>query len=131
MEAENIAPQPVMVRRTEPKAMARDMEGKAAKIRVWKRVAFVAAVGMLFGFGASFWMETPKSQRGSQIESSNLRQTSVVIVPTEPTSVKQTVGDEAEVERLKTRNRRLEALVQVLQHRAKSGKHASSLKIKN
>jgi hypothetical protein len=94
-------------------------------------VTVVAVVGALFGFGASFWLETPKAQHGSQVEDSNLGQTSVIIVPAESAPAKQTANSSAEVERLKTRNRRLEALVQVLQRRAQADGGDPGLKIKN
>jgi hypothetical protein len=130
MEAENLASQPVMVRRLGPAVMPRAMEKASEKTLVWKRAAAVAAAGVLFGFAASLWLETPKAQRGVPT-GSNPRQTSVLIIPAESAPVKQTVDHSAEVERLKTRNRRLEALVQVLQQRAEAGNRNPSPKIKN
>ena len=127
MEVENMAPQPVIVRHIGPQAMARDMEGTSEKSRVWKRAALAAAAGALFGFAASVWLETLKAQPGAIIENSS-QQTSIVVVPA---LAKQATDASAEAEKLKTRNRRLEALVQVLQQRAQLERRDHGLKTRN
>ena len=130
MAVENVAIQPVMVRHAEPSVMPRDM-GKGGKSRLWKRAGAVAAAGALFGFAASLWLQVPKARHGTQIENNRVRQTSVVVIPAEPAPAQQTEEHSAEMDKLKTRNRRLEALVQVLQKRSQAGKRNAGLKIKN
>lgn len=131
MEAENVATHPVMVRRVGPVIMAREVERASGKTRVWKKAGIVSVVGALFGFAASFWLEAPKALRGVQMESGHPQQTSVLVAPAESAPAKQMINDPVEMERLKIRNRRLEALVQVLQRRAQTGKRSTGLKIKN
>ena len=131
MEAQDVAAQPVVVRRM-GQSVAPKVVGNAPKNpRAWKRAGVVVAVGMLFGFAASLWFGSPNpSTQKAQPDNSTSQQT-LVIIPTESVPVKQTADNSAELERLKTRNRRLEALVQVLQKRAQAGKHGAALKMKN
>ena len=92
----------------------------------------VAVAGALFGFAASIWLETPAHRRtATRVEGSTPRQTSVVIVPVESAPAKSLVDTSAEVDKLKTRNRRLEALVEVLQKRSQMEKRTPDPKIKN
>ncbi len=131
MEPERIVSPPVLVRRIGPKMMARDIVNAAEQTRMWKTVAGVAAIGVLLSFVASFWLRVPQAQRGIQAESSNLRQPPAVIVPAKSTPVQSIENPYFEIEKLKTKNRRLEALVQVLQQRVQAEKRNPGLKIKN
>ena len=121
MEAEHIALQPVMVRRVGSLIMPRNVGNASKKSLVWKRVATVAVLGAIFGFAVSFWLGASKPQYMAPVGESRSRSTSVLVIPAASAPVKQETENSAEVERLKTRNRRLEALVQVLQQRAQTG----------
>ena len=111
--------------------MARDIERASKKTRVWRKAGIVSLAGALFGFAASFWLEAPKTLHGVQMESSRSRQASVLVVSAASAPAKKMTDDPVEVEKLKTRNQRLEALVQVLQKRSQTGKRGTGLKIKN
>ena len=135
MQAQNVATQPVMVRHTEQKIVPGSIGDAPKTSPVWKRAGAVAAAGMVFGFAASLYFQTPhpsvqKAESVEQMGSRGAQQT-LIVIPAESAPVKQTADGSAEVEKLKTRNRRLEALVQVLQKRSRSGSHATGLKIKN
>ena len=131
MDVENVAAQPVMVRHIGPFVTPRDMKSNGEKSRLWKRAGVVAAAGALFGFAVSLWLEAPKAQRQVEAESTRSRSASVLVIPAESAPVQPTGDRSAEMDRLKTRNRRLEALVQVLQKRSQAGKPNPGLKIKN
>lgn len=144
MEVESLDRQPVMVRHTEQGIVLRGIENVPAKLQVWKRAGTVAAAGVLFGFGASLWfgmanLPVQKAQRWVRVEEGNSPQTSPSVNFSNSMPVKQVADGSADIgsvdspamERLKTRNRRLEALVQVLQKRAQAGKRGKGLTIKN
>ena len=126
VETERSAPQIVMVRRAEQSFMPKSAERPFTRLPMWRRAVLVATAGVLFGFGVAISFgpvhrPVQTAQRQSQASSDVRSQPAPAITSSQPESLRQAVAsnpDTAEIERLKTRNRRLEALVQVWKNRA-------------
>jgi hypothetical protein len=125
-------PHLMRVRRASQQAVESRVASQASpKSPVWRRASFAATAGVLFGIIAAVWLRPGNApvQRteGWSVEKSGPRQINMPSAVTASQSVKETssgaTADPAEVKRLKVRNRRLEALVQVLKKRAQSGKN--------
>ncbi len=143
-EAVGSVPQPVIVRRADQSVAPGRVANAPGKSRVWRRAGAMATAGILFGFSAAVCLKSTsapvqKAQRWVQADSGNFQQIYPSGTPAEHTSEEQFTGgttaknnaDVAEVERLKTRTRRLEALVQVLRKRAQVEKRDSGPTVKN
>ena len=126
IETECPAPQVVVVRRALTTPAPQRAENLSAPLPPWKRAGFVATAGILFGLGAAISFgpihrPAQTRQHWVRVEDNTNQKPAPPVVSVEPLLLEQAATsnpDTAEVERLKTRNRRLEALVEVLKKRA-------------
>lgn len=125
-ETERSTPQIIMVRRAEQNSMPKTAEKPLVRSPIWRRVLLVATAGILFGFGVAISFgpvhrPTQTVQRWVQVSDDTRSQPAPAITRNEPESMRQAAVNSpeiAEMERLKVRNRRLEALVEVLKKRS-------------
>lgn len=126
IEEERSAPQVVIVRRAEPILISKSAEIPLSSLPAWKRAGLVATAGILFGLGAAISFgpthrPAPIGQHWTRVDGDVSHQPASLMTSVETVPLRQAVAstaDAVEIEKLKTRNRRLEALVQVLKNRS-------------
>lgn len=106
--------------------MPKTAEKPLIRSPIWRRVLLVATAGILFGFGIAIsfgpvHQPTQRVQQWVQVSDDTRSQPAPAITRDEPESLRQVAAkgpEVAEMEKLKVRNRRLEALVEVLKKRS-------------
>ncbi len=130
------APHLVMVRHANGEVESQNASRASHKPVAWRKAGYAAVVGVLFGIAAAAWLRPSNLPVGTRertfIENSNFQQISPPSAAAESASVTalthRPAVDPVEVERLKTRNRRLEALVRVLKERTQTKQNSAAAK---
>ena len=126
------APHLVMVRHANGEIEPQTVSRASHKSGAWRKAGFAATAGVLFGIVAAACFRPGNLPVGSTertfVENSDVQQTSLPPAAEPVSATALTHGpavDSVEMERLKTRNRRLEVLVRVLKERTQTKQNSA------
>lgn len=126
-----LGPEPVVIRHTRKTVSSKTTPKPSFMPQVGKKFGLIAGAGILFGLVmATLFQLTAHTSRPSprEIRSERPYNQPAPVIPVStmvnaPKAANEAGENSDEIQRLKTRNRRLEALVEVLKKRTKHGKH--------